>query len=86
MGGSQLPLHHGGEELVEPVGPALEIEPAEQGLQGGGSLILPTAGPLGDRVGGGVSAPAEDIRLLLGEQGEQIVSCLNFIMKLLYRV
>ena len=32
-------LHHGFKQLVEPVGSPLQIQPAEQGLQGGGGVV-----------------------------------------------
>ena len=37
-------IHNGLKELVEAVGAALEVEPAEQGLQAGGRLVLGPGG------------------------------------------
>lgn len=62
--------HDGGKQLVEPVRPPLEIQPAEQRLQGGGGLVLLPAGGPGDGVGRGIPSPAEHAALLLVQQRE----------------
>ena len=64
-------LHDTLKKLIEPVSPSLEIEPAEQGLQAGGGLVLGAAGRLGHGVGGGVPTAAVHIGLLLRQDGEQ---------------
>ncbi len=67
-------LHHRVKQLAQPVGPALQIQPAEQGFQRRGGMVLPHAGPLGDGGGVAVAAPAVDALLLLGEDGQDGVN------------
>ena len=59
--------------FVEAIMAAVEIEPAEEGLQCGGRLVLAPTGRLGDGVGGGVAATAVDVLLILGEDGEDLL-------------
>ena len=67
MGMSVLSFHHHLKQLIEPSGLSPEIEPAKQGLQSCGNLILPAGGTPGMGVRIGVAAPLIDRQFLLGQ-------------------
>ena len=58
-------LHHHAEELVDPLPPALQVQPAQQRFQGRGLAVLGPGGVAGHRLHVGVPPTAEHGGLLL---------------------
>ena len=65
--------HNGLEQLVQPLGFPGEIQCAEQGFQTGGLCIFGGGGGFWHRMDVSVFPPAIVGKLLLGQQGQQLV-------------
>ena len=66
---------------MDACGVSLEVEPAQQGLQGRGGAVLGAAGVAGDAVDLGVASPAEDVRLCLRQEGQDALGAFRLVLR-----